>query len=72
LPFDFDVGLIDSVGVIGWPEVRAASFLQFRRIGLNESGRSSCDLQTGRAHSSFLRDLDSSDCNANTSAHRGE
>jgi len=35
LPFDFDVGLIDAVGVAGQSQVRTNSFLQFRSICLN-------------------------------------
>jgi hypothetical protein len=34
-PFDFDVGFIDAVGVLGRPQVKANSFLQFRSIRLN-------------------------------------
>ena len=35
LPFDFDIGLINTVRVIGWAQMRAASFLQFGGISLN-------------------------------------
>ena len=35
-PFDFDVGFIDAVGVIGRPQVKANSFLMFRSIRLNQ------------------------------------
>ena len=33
--FDLDVGLIDSPGVVGLLQIRAATFIQFRRILLN-------------------------------------
>jgi hypothetical protein len=54
LPFDFDVGLIDAVGVIGRSEVRAASFLQFRRIRLYPAvDRRVIDLQAALIHHFF-------------------
>ena len=34
-PFDFHIGLIHKVRVIGWAQMRAASFLQFGGISLN-------------------------------------
>ena len=35
--FHFDIGFVDAVGVVRQSQVRANSFLQFRRIRLNPS-----------------------------------
>jgi hypothetical protein len=35
LTFDFDVGLINAVGVVRWSQVRMNSLLQLRSIRLN-------------------------------------
>ncbi len=40
--FDFDISLIDAVGVVGRPQVWLGSFLQFRSVTLDESGRLLC------------------------------
>ena len=40
--FDFDINLIDAVGVVGRLQIRLGSFLQFRSVMLDESGKSSC------------------------------
>ena len=37
MPFDFDVGFIDAIGVVRESQVRTNSFPQFRSIGLNPS-----------------------------------
>ena len=40
--FDFDISLIDTVGVVGRLQIRLGSFLQFRSVMLDESGRWLC------------------------------
>ncbi len=57
--FHFHIGLIDAPRVVRHLEMGRASLLQFWRVVLHESGRSSCDRHVNPARASSPPDLGS-------------